>query len=123
MRRRVLGRRVPLGGAVDGRRRREDDLDAVARGGLEDPLRREHVPAEVEREDVAEAPHARLPREVEDAVEAAEVERVLGEVDVADVEAAGVLALERRVVVVGEAVEADDLVAAGLQRSRRGASR
>ena len=123
VRRRLLGRRIPLGGAVDGRGRREHDLDPVARGRLEDPLRGEHVPAEVEREDVAEAAHARLPGEMEDAVEAGEVERILGQVDVADVEPARVLVLERRVVVVGEAVEADDLVAAGLQRFARGASR
>ena len=35
-RRRVLGRRIPLGLAVDRRRRREDDAHPVARGGLED---------------------------------------------------------------------------------------
>ena len=116
MRRRVLGRRVPLGGAVDGRRRGEDDLDAVPRGGLEDPLRCEHVASQVEREDVAEAAHARLPGQVEDAVEAGEIERVLGQVDVANIETAGVLVLERRVVVVREAVEPDHLVAARLQR-------
>ena len=81
LRRRVLGRRVALGGAVDRRRRGEDDPDAVARGRLEHALRREHVPAQVEREDVAEAPDARLPGEMEDAVEAGEVELVLGEVE------------------------------------------
>src|SRR4051794_17067509 len=47
---------------------------------------------------------------MEDAVEAAEVERVVREVDTAHVEVARVLLLQRRVVVVAEAVEADDLV-------------
>ena len=127
LRRRLLGRRVALGGAVDRRRRREDDLDAVARGRLEDALRREHVPAQVEREDVAEAAHAGLPGEVEDAVEAREVELVLGQVDALNLDAtssrARVLLLQRRVVVVGEAVEPDDVVTGGRAAPRRGATR
>ena len=53
---------------------------------------------------------------MEDAVEAREVELVLGQVDTADVEAARVLLLKRDVVVVREAVETDDLVAAFEQR-------
>ena len=113
--RRVLRRRIPLRRAVDRRRRREDDTHAVAGRRLEHALRGEHVAAQVEREDVAEAPHPRLAGEVEDAVEPAEVELVLGQVEPEHVEAAGVLLLERRVVVVGEAVDADDLVALGLE--------
>ncbi len=62
LRRRLLRRRIALGGAVDRRRRREDDPHAVARGRLEHALRGEHVPAQVEREDVAEAADARLAR-------------------------------------------------------------
>ena len=50
---------------------------------------------------------------MEDGVVAGEVERVGGEVDASQVEPAGVLLLERRVVVVGQAVDADDLVTGG----------
>ena len=112
----VLGGRVRLGLAVDRRRRREDDADAVARRRLEEALRGEHVPLEVGLEDVAEAAHARLPREVEDAVEPGEVDRVAREVEPADLLPARVLLLQRDVVVVGEAVEADDVVALRAQR-------
>jgi len=48
---------------------------------------------------------------VEDAVEAAEVEVVLGQVDPANLDPARVLLLQRGVVVVREAVDPDDLVA------------
>ena len=47
---------------------------------------------------------------MEDAVDAVEVEGLLGEVEPAHVEAARVLLLLGRVVVVGEAVDADDVV-------------
>ena len=67
--------------------------------------------AQVEREHVAEAAHARLRGEVEDAVEPGEVEPILGQVDPKHVEPARVLLLQPRVVVVAEAVDPDDLVA------------
>ncbi len=73
-------------------------------------MRREQVPADVDREDVAEAAHARLRGEVEDAVDAVEIECILREVEPPDVEPARVLLLLGRVVVVREAVDADDLV-------------
>ena len=47
---------------------------------------------------------------MEDAVVSSEVKLILGEVDTLDVERARVLLLQPRVVVVGEAIEADDLV-------------
>ena len=119
----VLGRRVRLGIAVDRRRRREDDPHAVARRRLEEPLRGEHVPVEVGLEHVAEAPHARLPGEVEDAVEAGEVDRVARQVEPEDLLATRVLLLQRDVVVVGEAVEPDDLVALARAAPRRDGSR
>ena len=71
-------------------------------------MRREHVLPHVERKDVAEAADARLAREVEDAVVAREVERIAGEVGALQDEAARVLLLQRRVVVVREAVQPDD---------------
>ena len=117
-RRRVLRRRVALGLAVHRRRGGEDDADAVAGRGLEHALRREHVALDVEREHVAEAPHARLAREVEDTVEAREVELVPNEVALTHVQPLGVLLLEIRVVVVREAVDADDFVAARRERFR-----
>ena len=55
---------------------------------------------------------------MEDGVEAGEVELVLGEILPPQLEPAGVLLLEGRVVVVGEAVDPDHLVAGGLQRLR-----
>src|SRR5439155_20143842 len=61
---------------------------------------------------------SRLARQVEDPVGAREVELVLGEVDARHVKARRVLLLERDVVVVGEAVERDDIVAALEQRLR-----
>ena len=88
----VLGRRIALGLAVDRRGGGEDDARAGGRSRLEDALAREHVPLDVEREDVAEAADARLAGEVEDAVEAGEVELVAGEVEALHVNAAGVLA-------------------------------
>ena len=113
VRRRVLRRRVALGRAVHGRGRGEDDADAVPRRRLEQALRGELVPAKIEREDVAEAVDARLAGEMEDPVDAGEVERVVGEVDAPDVEVARVLLLQRRVVVVGEDVEPHHFVAVG----------
>ena len=92
----VLGRRIRLGVAVDGRRRGEDDAHAGLHAGLEDALRRDQVPANVEREDLAEAPDARLRGEMEDAVDAVEVEWLLGEIEAAHVEAARVLFLLAR---------------------------
>jgi hypothetical protein len=70
---------------------------------------------QVEGEDGPEAPDAGLRGEVEDAVEAVEVEGVGREVDPpnhdpARLEARRVLLLQPDVVVVGEAVDADDLV-------------
>ncbi len=55
---------------------------------------------------------------MEDAVDAVEIERLLGEIEAAHVEAARVLLLLGRVVVVGEAVDADDVVARLEQRLR-----
>src|SRR3954454_4137894 len=92
---RALGRGIPLGLAVNRRRRREDDADALPRGGFEDAAARLDVAAEVEREHVTEAADARLAGEVEDAVEAGEIELVLGEVDATHVERARVLLGER----------------------------
>ena len=112
----VLRRRVALGRAVDGRGRREDDASAVTPRGFEHALRGKDVAAQVERENVAEAPHARLAGEMEHPVEAREVEGIHGEVDALHVEPARVLLLQRGVVVVGEAVEPDHLVACGEQR-------
>ena len=96
-------------------------MTPVARGGLEDALRGEHVVAQVEREHVAEAAHAGLRREVEDAVEAREVELASARSTVRRSQPAassrvGVLLLEREVVVVGEAVDPDDVVAGGGER-------
>jgi hypothetical protein len=56
-------------------------LRPVAGRRLEDALRREHVPADVQRKDVAEAPHSCLRREVENTVEPGEVELRLREVE------------------------------------------
>ncbi len=108
--RHVLRGRIAPGLAVDRGRRREDDPHAPLRSGLEDALARQDVPAHVKREDVPEAAHARLAGEVEYTVEAAEVELVLGEIEPAHVQAARVPLLDRRVVVIGEAVDPDDLV-------------
>ena len=52
-----------------------------------------------------------------------EVDRVAREVDAADVEPARVLLLQRDVVVVGEAVEADDVVPLRRAAPPRDASR
>ena len=49
---------------------------------------------------------------MEDAVEAGEVELVRREVESPNIQPLGVLLLQARVVVVGEAVDADDVVAA-----------
>jgi hypothetical protein len=56
-------------------------------------------------EHLPEAAHAGLAGQVEDAVDAGEVERVAGEVEPRDVEPLGVPLLLRRVVVVGEGVD------------------
>ena len=55
---------------------------------------------------------------MEDAVDAREVEIVGGKVRPQNVQAAGVLLLQRPVVVVGEAVDADDVVARVDERIR-----
>ena len=120
---RVLRRGIRLRLAVDGRRRGEDEPHACVDARLEDPLRRDQVPANVEREDVAEAADARLRREMEDPVDAGEIERLLGQIDAAHVEPARVLLFLGGVVVVGEAVDADDVVALLEQRAAQAASR
>jgi hypothetical protein len=72
----------------------------------------------VQLEDVAEAAHPGLPGEVEDAVDAAQVERVAREVEPEDLEAGGVVLLHGRVVVVVERVDPDDVVTALDERVR-----
>jgi hypothetical protein len=62
-------------------------------------------------EDRAEAAHPGLAREVEDTVRVAEVELVLGEVETGHVQPGRVPLLPRRVVVVGEGVDAGHFVA------------
>ena len=57
-----------------------------------------------------------MSRKVEDAVDAGELEVLLCEVEAGDVEARRVLLLQRRVVVVGKAVNAEDLVTLSRQR-------
>ena len=56
---------------------------------------------------------------MEDAVNAGEVQFVLGEIEPLDVETARVLLLQRDVVVVREAVDRGDVVALGVQRLRQ----
>jgi hypothetical protein len=82
-------------------------------------MRRDQVPANVDRKDVSEAADARLRREVEHAVHAGQIERLLGQIAAQHVEPAGVLLFFGRVVVVGEAVDADDVVAILEQRVRK----
>ena len=60
--------------------------------------------------------HARLRGEVEDAVDTVERKLVLRHVQAQDLERMRVLQLQRRVVVVREEVDRDDLVAARQQR-------
>ena len=115
----VLGRRIRLSLAVHGGRRGEDDAHACAHARLEDALRRDQVPAHVQREDVAEAADARLCGQMEDTVHTIEVERFLGEVETAHIEPARVFLLLGRVVVVREAVDAGDVVARFLQCLRK----
>ena len=55
---------------------------------------------------------------MEDAVDTGKVETFLCEIEACDVEAGRVLFLQGRVVVVGEAVDADDVVAHRLQGVR-----
>ena len=81
-----------------------------ARSRLEQALGGEHIVAHVVREDVAEAAHARLRGEMEDTVEAGQVENVVGQVEPQHLEAADVLLLQLRVVVVAEAVDPDHVV-------------
>ena len=57
---------------------------------------------------------------MEDAVDVVELEIGVSEVEPANVEPVGVRLLLGNVVVVGEGVDADDLVAARLERSREG---
>ena len=115
----ALRGRVLLGLAVDRRGGSEDDAYAVARGRLEEALRREQVAVEVGLEDIAEAPHARLAREVEDAVDPPEVDRVAREVEPEDLLPARVLLLQLDIVVIGEAVDPDDVVPEVAQRGRK----
>ena len=77
------------------------------------------VPSQVVRKDVPERADAWLRGEVEDTVEPREVDGILGEVETAHVDVAGVLLLERPVVVIGEAVEPDDLMAGGQKGFRQ----
>ena len=116
--RRVLARRVALGLAVDRRRGGEDDAHPRGACRLEEALAGEQVAPQIDREGSAEAAHAGLARQVEDAVDPLEQRRQvgLGEVGAHDRAAGGVLLLQGRVVVVGEAVERDRLVALRLQR-------
>ena len=74
-------------------------------------MRGEYVAAHVVGEDRAEAADARLAGEVEDPVGAGEVEPILGQVEPGHVERGRVLLLPRRVVVVGEGVDAGHFVA------------
>jgi len=79
-------------------------------------MRRDQVPANVDRKDVPEAADARLRREVEDPVHAGQIERLLGQIAAQHVEPACVLLFFNRVVVVGETVDSDDVVALFDQR-------
>ena len=56
---------------------------------------------------------------MEDAVDTCEIQILLGQINPQHVETARVLLLERDVVVVGEAVDADDVVTLGAQRLRQ----
>ena len=118
-RRRVLRRRVALGLAVHRRRRGEDDADAVACRCLEHALRREHVALDVEREHVAEARTPGWPARWKTPSKPAKSSSSSARSMRAHVQPLGVLLLERRVVVVGEAVDADDLVRRAPERSAR----
>src|SRR5207302_8790730 len=95
----------------------EDDPDPGTGRRLEDLLAREQVAADVEREVAPPArADARLPGEVKDTVEPGEVEPAVREVDPPELERPRVLLLQGGVVVVGEAVDADDVVALAEQR-------
>jgi hypothetical protein len=109
---------IPLGVAVDRRRGREHDADAGRGGSLEHAPAREQVAAHVLLEHVTEAAHAGLAGEMEDAVDAFEVELVLREVEARHVQSRRVLLLQGRVVVGGEAVDTHDVVPAGDERFR-----
>jgi hypothetical protein len=74
-------------------------------------MRREQVAPHVDGEDVSEAAHACLRRQVEHAVDTVEIEVALREIDAPHVELPRVLLLLSWVVVIGEAVDADDVVA------------
>src|SRR3954466_9899600 len=56
---------------------------------------------------------------MEDAVETVERQVLVGEVEPGDLEGGRVLFLQRRVVVVGERIDCDDLVTAGDERLRQ----
>ena len=87
--------------------------DVLPFGRVQQALAGEQVAPQVDREGSAEAAHAGLARQVKDAVDPLEQRRQvgLGEVGAHDSAPGGVLLLQRRVVVVGEAVERDRLVA------------
>src|SRR5207244_1220370 len=68
------------------------------------------IAAQVVGEDRPEAADAGLPREMEDPVHSVEVQVALREIEAQHVELAGVLLLQRRVVVVRERVDGEDLV-------------
>ena len=80
---------------------------------------RDQVPANVEREDLAEAADACLCGEMKDPVDAVEVERLGGEIEPPHVEPTRVLFLFGEVVEVGEAVDPDNVVTLLEQRLRK----
>ena len=106
----VLRRGVRLRLAVHRRRRREYDTHACPCARLEHALRGQQVLPDVDREHVAEAPHARLRGQVEDAVDAAEIERLVREVEPPHVQPARVLLFLGRVIGIREAVDAEQVV-------------
>jgi len=87
-----------------------DGLRADAARAVEHALGREQGASHVDGKDVAEAAHPRLRSEVEDAVDAVEIELVLREVEPAHVEPTRIPLFLGEVVVVREAVDADNVV-------------
>src|SRR3990172_3298382 len=106
----VLWRRKRRSIPVNRRRGREHCADTSPGRRLEETLTREDVLANVDGKHAPEALHTRLSGEVEDAVNAVEPERVDADVDPLDREAARVLLLQLRVVVVGEGIPARGVV-------------